>query len=135
VSLAAGRAGAVGVLAALETPRWLHGQRWRTLLDETPAPPAPAAAPPLALRSALLALRLLSRLPGRRWRNTCLFRSVAECLVLRRYGVDARLRIGVGREVDGPDGIVAHAWVVRPGQADAAADPRAAALRVLDGPA
>jgi hypothetical protein len=64
--------------------------------------------------------------PGGRWRNTCLYRSVAECLVLRGYGEDARLRIGVGSEASA---IVAHAWVVRGDQEDAAADPAAAALR------
>jgi hypothetical protein len=55
-------------------------------------------------------LRLLARLPGHRWRNTCLYRSVAECLVLRGYGVPAIVKIGVKNDTGD---IEAHAWVVR----------------------
>ena len=119
-----------GARAALRTPGWLRDGRWRTLLD--PAAHARAGARPAhgALRAARLALRVLARVPGGRWRNTCLYRSVAECLVLRDFGVDARLRIGVGAE--GAE-VIAHAWVVRGAQADADADPAAAALRPLAG--
>jgi hypothetical protein len=130
------RAALVGARAALVTPLWLGGRRWRKLLDGDGAATSGRAgnsSPERATRVALRALAGLSRLPGGGWLNTCLYRSVAECLVLRRYGVEARLRIGVGREHDGEDGIVAHAWVLRPGQVDHAADPRAGALRILDG--
>jgi hypothetical protein len=127
---------AVGAGAALSTPLWLHGRRWRTLLAAPEQATAPSAATLAGAEGAIRAgrfwLRQLARIPGGVWRNTCLFRSVAECLVLRRRGVDARLRIGVGREADG---IIAHAWVQRPGQPDADADPRAAELRILDGSA
>ena len=125
----------VGGWAALVSPLWLRGRRWRELLDAdaagAPGLDAGAAADP-AIRDSYRALAVLGRVPGGVWRSTCLYRSVAECLVLRRYGIHARLRIGVGRE---PDGIVAHAWVVRPGQLDAAADARAGQLRILDTPA
>lgn len=89
----------------------------------------PDAAPPTgAVEAARFAVRVLGRVPGGRWRNTCLYRAVAECLVLRAYGVDARLRIGIGTE--GAE-VIAHAWVVRGEQPDADADPAAAALRPL----
>jgi hypothetical protein len=132
-----------GVGAALRAPLWIRDGRWRSLLvpaDGVPAADdpgvatahAPAAPPPhdpaAALRAARLTLRILGRVPGTPWRNTCLFRSVAECLVLRGSGVDARLRIGVGTE--GAE-VIAHAWVVRGGQPDADADPAAASLRPL----
>ena len=46
-------------------------------------------------------------------RNTCLYRSVAECLVLRHYGIACRLRIGVQNSQPPGGAIAAHAWVVR----------------------
>lgn len=119
-----------GVRAVLRTPGWLRDGRWRTLLEPAAHARHGAEPAPGALRAARLALRVLGRLPGGRWLNTCLYRSVAECLVLREYGVDARLRIGVGTE--GAE-VIAHAWVVRGAQADTDADPAAAALRPLAG--
>jgi hypothetical protein len=116
-----------GVGAALRAPLWIRDGRWRGLL----APSADALTgrdPARAVRAAHLALRILGRVPATPWRNTCLFRAVAECLVLREHGVDARLRIGVGTE--GAE-VIAHAWVVRGGQPDADADPAAASLRPL----
>jgi hypothetical protein len=116
-----------GVAAALRAPLWIRDGRWRGLL--APSPDAPTGRDPApAVRAARLTLRVLGRVPGMPWRNTCLFRGVAECLVLRAHGVDARLRIGVGTE--GAE-VIAHAWVVRGDQPDAEADPAAASLRPL----
>ena len=116
-----------GVAAALRAPLWIRDGRWRGLL--APSPNAPTGGDPApAIRAALLTLRILGRVPGTPWRNTCLFRAVAECLVLRAYGMDARLRIGVGTE--GAE-VIAHAWVVRGDQPDAEAGPAAASLRPL----
>jgi hypothetical protein len=95
------------VAAALQAPLWLHGRGLRHL-SAPAARTRPGADPALALKAGLRALRLLARLPG--WKDTCLFRSVVRILVLRRYGVDARLRIGVRREGDAA-GVLAHAWV------------------------
>jgi hypothetical protein len=107
-------AAAAGVWAALRAPLWLRGRRWTELL----APPAGAAADGAsyagAARAARGAIRVLSVVPGSPWRNTCLYRSVAECLVLRGYGVPAVVRIGV-RAAEG----AATPWVV----ADPAAEP------------
>jgi hypothetical protein len=126
-----------GVGAALRVPLWIGGSRWRTLLGASASPRhgRASAAATEATRCAHVALRVLSRLPGGAWRSTCLYRSIAECLVLRGHGVDARLRIGVAREGAEAEGIIAHAWVLLPGQSDHEADARAAALRVLDSPA
>lgn len=112
---------ATGVWAALRVPLWLRGRRWTELL-RPPADGADAAvAPPRGtIGSARLAIKALAAVPGSPWRNTCLYRSVAECLALRRYGVPAVVRIGV-RAADAPGGepILAHAWVVL----DPAAEP------------
>lgn len=70
----------------------------------------PSRHPELPLRSARLMIRLLGRLPGGRWRNTCLYRSVAECLTLRRLGVPARVCLGVEKE-EALRSITAHAWI------------------------
>jgi hypothetical protein len=75
----------------------------------------PRPEPEAALRAARRTLRLLALLPGGRWRATCLYESVAECLVLRRSGVAAAVCIGVKRQGDGTPGIAAHAWVARNG--------------------
>jgi hypothetical protein len=102
----------VGVTAALSLPLWLGSSRLARLVR------APAAGalrsrrghPADALKAAHRALRLLAgtRLPW--WRNTCLYRALAECLVLRRYGIACRVELGVTRS---GEAIGAHAWVVR----------------------
>jgi hypothetical protein len=98
-----------GARAALASRRWIDGPRLTELLRDPP--PAPERRVPRgATGAAMLLLKALARLPGSPWRNTCLYRSVAECLVLRRYGVPAMLRIGVK---NGGGDIEAHAWVVR----------------------
>jgi hypothetical protein len=98
-----------GARAALAAPRWIEGSRLAELLRDPPPGPE-RRVPRGATGSAMLTLRALARLPGSPWRNTCLYRSVAECLVLRRYGVPATLKIGVK---NGSGDIEAHAWVVR----------------------
>lgn len=72
----------------------------------------------LSLRYSRHALRLLAALPGGRWRNTCLYRSAAECLLLRDFGAAARLCLGVRKNAEqtgeGDEhacDIRAHAWV------------------------
>jgi hypothetical protein len=111
------RAAALGVAAAVVAPACTRAAILERLLepprriDRTPAAPGLTRT---ALRASHRALRWLGRLRRLRgpWRNRCLHRSVAACLVLRRLGVPAVLRIGVriagGREVE------AHAWVEGP---------------------
>jgi hypothetical protein len=98
-----------GVRAALVSPRWIEGPRLTELLRDPPPRPE-RRVPRGATGAAFLLLRALGKLPGSPWRNTCLYRSVAECLVLRGYGVPATLKIGVR---NGSGDIEAHAWVVR----------------------
>ena len=114
-----GRAAALtaGVAAALQSPLWLGGGRLRQLIgaptdliDHMRATDAERASQ--ALRAAHATLRLLDRVAFPVWRNTCLYRAVAECLVLRRYGIPCRLELGVASH-DAPGRITAHAWVVR----------------------
>jgi hypothetical protein len=73
----------------------------------------------LGARVAHAAVARLARVAPARWRNSCLYRSVAECLVLRGIGLPARVVIGVGSgpstggETEAP--VIAHAWVECPG--------------------
>ncbi len=108
------RSGWSGVLAAFRTAAWIESPRFSELLIlPGDAPAVPHAEPAVALRTARRTLRLLARMPGHRWRASCLYESVAECLVLRRAGVPAAVCIGVKRGTDGRPGIEAHAWVAR----------------------
>lgn len=105
-----------GIRAALDAPGWIRSPRLAGLLAlPADAPAVPRPEPAGALRAARRALRVLSWLPGGRWRTSCLYESVAECLVLRRSGVPAAVCIGVKREGEGEGdaGIAAHAWVAR----------------------
>jgi hypothetical protein len=108
-----------GAWSALRVPLWLRGRRWQELL----VPPAGAHGEPElprgVIRASRAGIRLLAAVPGSPWRNTCLYRSVAECLALRRYGIPAVVRIGVRAGEGSETPIVAHAWVVR----DPAAEP------------
>jgi hypothetical protein len=109
-----------GLAAALRVPAYLSGKRWTRLLSPPQGAGASRAAVPRGtVRVALLAVRVLARVPGLPWRNTCLYRSVAECLALRRYGVPAVVRIGVRAGEGAETPVVAHAWVV----ADPSAEP------------
>ena len=79
-----------------------------------PAATTPRRAPRRDAMAAVIVSRFvlyrLSRLRPARWRWTCLYRSVAECLVLRTLGHPARVVIGVGANDDAA-GVMAHAWV------------------------
>jgi Transglutaminase-like superfamily len=99
-----------GVRAALAAPRWIDGPRLQELMRAPEAAGPERPVPRGGTGAAMRLLRVLAHVPGSRWRNTCLYRSVAECLVLRRYGVPAVLKIGV-KNATGD--IEAHAWVVR----------------------
>lgn len=114
---------AAGVAAAARVPLYLRGMRLRALMAPPVGASGSAEAPRGAVGAAFRGVALLARVPGLPWRNTCLYRSVAECLVLRRYGVPAYVRIGVRNE-DPPHGaIVAHAWVVRATAGDGVPEP------------
>lgn len=68
----------------------------------------------LALWGAEAAGRVVMR------RNPCLPRALAALVLLRRRGVPAELRIGVGRDADGA--LKAHAWVESEGAVVAGGD-------------
>jgi len=124
------RAVLAGARAALESRRWIDGPRLGELLREPAGTAAGAGVPRGAVGVAMVLLKALARLPGSPWRNTCLYRSVAECLVLRRYGVPAVLQIGVR---SGDDDIEAHAWVLRPDRPSATGGARGHEPLVLRG--
>jgi hypothetical protein len=103
-------AASAGIRAAWRAPETIA--RGLKVLIESPT--ASGARSPATARDARLASRVshvvtarLARLSSR-WRNTCLYRSVAECVALRALGLPARLVIGVG--APGTE-VIAHAWV------------------------
>ncbi len=120
---------AIGVAAALSVPLWLRGGTSRLAdLIRAPGPLGRRGGDPAdALRAAHRTLRVLARTRLPWWRNTCLYRALAECLVLRRYGIPCRVELGVTRP-GGPTAIGAHAWVVR---GDAETEPSAGSMIVL----
>lgn len=101
----------VGMSAALRAPLWVSGRRLRSALeaDATPDSTALQADPDLelALRIANAAVRHLSK-TRTSWRNTCLYRSMAQYLVLKDFGKSAAIRIGV----QDPHEMKAHSWVI-----------------------
>lgn len=116
-----------GVAAAARVPVYLRGTRLRALMEPPPAGGSRGAEAPRgavgAVGAAVRCVGLLARVPGLPWRDTCLYRSVAECLVLRRYGVPAYVRIGVRNENPPHGAIAAHAWVVRAAPGDGGPQP------------
>ena len=125
---------AAGAVAALQSPLWLGRGRLVRLIGQ-PRPIDPidligathAARAALAVRAAHVTLRWLSRAAFPVWRNTCLYRAVAECLVLPRYGIPCHLELGIANH-DAPGKITAHAWVVRADDASTATSPPALAV-------
>lgn len=109
----------IGALIALAVPWELRGGGIATLVQDAGLPARGRRDPTDALRAARRMLRILARARLPWWRNTCLYRAVAECLVLRHYGIPSRVRLGVARPGDGFP-IAAHAWVAH-GTADAGA--------------
>jgi hypothetical protein len=101
---------AQGVRVALATPSYIE-RRLPELMERSHPQARIALDPAAAIKAAHRALRVLARIPGSPWRNTCLYRSVAECVLLRAYGVPARLCIGVERQPASAPGVAAHAWV------------------------
>ncbi|HEX7117828.1 MAG TPA: lasso peptide biosynthesis B2 protein [Longimicrobiales bacterium] len=119
-----------GVAAALAAPWYVDGPRLKRLLAASDGAGGRGDGR-AAVRWANRALRVLARLPGTRWRNTCLYRAVAGCLAMRWLGLEATVRIGARRDA-AQDRVLAHAWIDPSprGSADAAG---AAAYRVLSG--
>ena len=110
------RAAFIGLSAAARAPLWASGLRLRSALEAQVngevASPKMDEALDLSLRVANGAVRHLSR-SGTAWRNTCLYRSMAQYLVLRGFGRDAAVRIGVrGPGHEAEDDVSAHSWVL-----------------------
>jgi len=101
---------AIGMRAAWTAPAVVESRLAQLL--ERPAGSATGSGSDaaLAVRAAHASLARLARVGGTRWRNTCLYRSVAECVVLRSFGLPAYVVIGVGAGA-APVDVIAHAWV------------------------
>ncbi len=121
-----------GIRVALATPSHIERS-----LPELIRPPGRGEGmvsdPTFAISAAHQALRYLARIPGAPWRNTCLYRAVAECLLLRAHGIPARLCIGVESQEDSVHHVGAHAWVEtdEPFQAARTDRPRASTVRLV----
>ncbi len=104
----------LGLTAALRAPLWVSGDRLRSALEAEAEPdPASLAADPelvVALRVANGAIRHLAR-TRTAWKNTCLYRTMAQYLVLRDFGKSAAVRIGV-QEPENRPGVLAHSWII-----------------------
>lgn len=111
------RSALIGVTAALRAPLWTSGARLTSALGSAYEPQARYDRVDnelaVALRVANGTLRHLSR-TGKTWRNTCLYRSLAQYLVLRRYGRSAAVRIGVPHSSPHVEEstLKAHSWVI-----------------------
>jgi len=103
----------IGISAAVRSPLWITGSRLQRLLHGVTNPSQVSHGAESATRTSARTLRVLAHLPLLPWRNTCLYRSVAECLVLRSCGIRYRLQLGVSRDAASGNSILAHAWVER----------------------
>ena len=115
----AARSAFVGMRAALRAPLWVSGERLKSALaaevDQTSKRVHTDPSLVVALRVANGAVRQLAR-THTVWRNTCLYRSAAEYLVLRDFGRQAAIRIGVkGGHHENEGDIAAHSWVLHDG--------------------
>jgi hypothetical protein len=103
----------IALRAAWSSAAEVDHDGWKELLRlRGAAPPDPIVKRRRLERSIevyLVVLHKLSR--GRRWRNTCLYRSVAVANARRRLGDAVILKIGVRRS---SDVLSAHAWVEDP---------------------
>lgn len=113
------RAVLLGTRSAWSSARWIEGAGLVVLsrgvedVDRATAGREQLAA--AATRWAGRVLRVLARLPGGRWRATCLYRSVAACLVRRELELAHRLAFGVREDASLPTGVAAHAWTIGDG--------------------
>ena len=103
----------VGLRAALRAPRWVSGARLRSALEAEAAPDTRSLLVNdelvLALRVASGAVRQLAK-THTAWRDTCLYRSMAQYLVLKNFGKSAAIRIGVQSPNEAE--LKAHSWVI-----------------------
>lgn len=102
----------VGLRAAWRTPSIIASGLAEQLSPPTINPgQSPASeSVDVAVRVAHRVVWLLAKVRPARWRATCLYRSVAECLALRAFGFPARVVIGVGNGAAAA-ATIAHAWV------------------------
>ena len=104
----------VGLRAALRAPLWVSGNKLRSALEAEAIPDSRSLLADqdlvVALRVANGAVRHLSK-THTAWRNTCLYRSMAQYLVLKDFGKSAAIRIGVQGPDDEKD-LKAHSWVI-----------------------
>src|SRR4051812_24641235 len=104
----------VGLRAALRAPLWVSGANLRSALEAEAAPDRRTLLADQELVLALMvangALRHLSK-THTAWRNTCLYRSMAQYLVLKDFGKSAAIRIGVQGAEDETT-LNAHSWVI-----------------------
>lgn len=108
----------LGAATAVSLPLDLsRGRLQRWMAEPAASPRAPLRDVEGATRAGLATLRLLARLRLPLWKNTCLFRSILRCRLLRLAGRPAVLRIGAARP-EGPAGELSlHAWVELDGRA------------------
>lgn len=115
----AAKAAVIGMSAALRAPLWVKGRRLKSALEsQVDAQSKRAHTDPglvVALRVANGSIHHLAR-THTAWRNTCLYRSAAQYLVLRDFGRPAAIRTGVKNVRHEDEGeVAAHSCVVHDG--------------------
>jgi hypothetical protein len=105
--------------AALRAPLWVSGERLKSALaaevDQSSKRVHTDPSLVVALRVANGAVRQLAR-THTAWRNTCLYRSAAEYLVLRDFHRSAAIRMGLnGGHHENEGDLAAHSWVLHDG--------------------
>ena len=120
LSLYAGtRAALIGLSAALRAPLYVHGPRLRSALEaQVDLEVSRADVDPAVVASLRVANGFVRQLSRTRtsWKNTCLYRSAAQYLVLKDYGRMAAIRIGVKTADHHDDAdVAAHSWVLHDG--------------------
>ena len=103
----------------MRAPLLVNGSRLRVALEaQVDRPPKQVDVDPSLVAALRIANGLLRQLSRTRtgWKNTCLYRSAAQYLVLTDYGRAAAIRIGVKALDHYDDGdVAAHSWVLHDG--------------------
>jgi hypothetical protein len=81
------------------------------LLRLREAKPAQLTGPAHEVRAARTGCAVRSVAAHAPWHSTCLVQALAAAILLRRDGIEATLSLGVAKDADAPEGLIAHAWL------------------------
>lgn len=70
-----------------------------------------SVAPEALARAAAIGWAVRAAASHTPWESTCLVQALAATVLLRRHRIDGTLYLGVARDRDTPEGLIAHAWL------------------------